>query len=411
MNDDELDRMLAHAAPITDGQVAALGLRDAETELMEEIMATTPTEVRLARTTGGPARGRRLRYRLVAVGAVAAAAAAAVLLVHDGTDGRHMAEAGSIRAADGTELPFLVPDDLPAGLRPASVAEHGQPEAWDVVALFGHATDGDLPTVDLVISWMNANEDSTMVPDTGLDPVTVRGHDGRACSGAACSAYGPGVQAAIEWTEQPGKAFSMTSPSLTADQLVAIADGLAITGHDAPPGSPPPGTVVGADDVRLGELPDGLPGPLDALGAREHKSGEIRPIEVPDSVPPGWSDDVVGPPDFLHVDYRLADPTGALTLAIEPGDAADIAAQVATDDAQPVDDVRGHPAWSATVPPGSGGGDVERRRLLWQEEPGVVVAVETFGTDYDLDVLRDVAESLRPASTAEWQALRDQAED
>jgi hypothetical protein len=41
MNDAELDRLVAATAPITEARVAALDLRDAEVELMEQVMATS----------------------------------------------------------------------------------------------------------------------------------------------------------------------------------------------------------------------------------------------------------------------------------------------------------------------------------------------------------------------------------
>jgi hypothetical protein len=113
------------------------------------------------------------------------------------------------------------------------------------------------------------------------------------------------------------------------------------------------------------------------------------------------------PPDFLHFTYRAADPTEALTIAIENGQGVDIAARLAEGGGERIDDVRGHPAWAFTLPPDGGGWEVERRSIVWEEQPGVLVTIETFGTEYDHDVLRDVAEGMHLASDAEWQGLLD----
>jgi hypothetical protein len=218
----------------------------------------------------------------------------------------------------------------------------------------------------------------------------VHGKSGHACSDAECAVLGPGVRSGVEWTERPGMVLKLASPSLTVEQLTAIADGLTIDG----------------DDVALGTVPDDLPVALDEL-ARRHTGapGTITELRL------DAQGHIVGdlpPRDFVDIRFRLADPTGWLNVMIEPGDEFDLAHKLATGLAEPIADVRGHPAWSITLPPGPGGWDIERRSILWQETPGVLVTLETGGTTYDVGVLRDVAEGLRPATDAEWQAMVDQ---
>jgi hypothetical protein len=406
MNDDELDRLVATSAPITEGQVASLDLRDAEIELMEEIMATTTREVRLVGEPRPP-RPRLTGFRIAAAAAAVVAVVAAGVAI-SGQDDSGSVDTGSTTPA-GTELPYLVPDHLPAGLSLAGAHALGQPTWYDNTVVYGRPAAEGLPDVDLTVSWVNANDEATHGSSTAYSPVTVRGHDGYACSGAACAGVGPGVQAAVEWTERAGKFFYLASPTLTVEQLVAIADGLVIGGHvddeDGPRGAV---FVIGLDEVNLGTVPDDLPAPLEELGRRDYRMDLSRPT-IPIDVDGSLSPAEMGPPDMVHLDYRLDDPTGALTVEVEPGEDFDLADTVAIGAGEPIADVRGHPAWSITLPPGPGF-DVERRSIVWQEAPGVVVAIETFGTDYDVDVLRDVAESLRPATDAEWQDMVDTAE-
>jgi hypothetical protein len=313
-----------------------------------------------------------------------------------------------LSATGTTELPRLVPDHLPAGLELSQIGQHGSQTWLDNSVFYGHRQPGEAPVVDLTISWVSANEgSSTDVPD--YPPATVRGHDGRSCAGAECAGiFGAGAQAGLAWTEAPGKWFYVSSPSLSVEQLTVIADGLVIGDHDAPSGWDP-STVIGVNEVNLGTLPADLPVPLDEVGRRNYKPepGTSPPIVVgtDGSVPPQ-------PADFIDLWYRQADdPTAALHVSVMPGDDLDIVGGLTGRTAEPIADVRGHPAQSVTLPVGTEGWDVERRRIVWQEAPDVVVMVETFGTPYDVDVLRDVAESLRPATDAEWQALENQLPD
>jgi hypothetical protein len=81
MNDERLDALLAATNPTSDASIRSLDLGAAESELMEEIMATTSqTDLGMVGSPPGPTADPRRRYRLV-VGLVAAAAAIAVAIV------------------------------------------------------------------------------------------------------------------------------------------------------------------------------------------------------------------------------------------------------------------------------------------------------------------------------------------
>lgn len=82
MNDERLDELVAATSPISDAMVRSLDLGAAETELMEAIMATTPTTDlgTVGDTSPRPRRRRTRRYR-VAVGLVAAVAAVTIAVV------------------------------------------------------------------------------------------------------------------------------------------------------------------------------------------------------------------------------------------------------------------------------------------------------------------------------------------
>ena len=64
MNDHELDQLVATAALVDDGWVGTLDLRDAESELMEEIVSTPRTSVPTGPTDtpmpGAPGAARRV---------------------------------------------------------------------------------------------------------------------------------------------------------------------------------------------------------------------------------------------------------------------------------------------------------------------------------------------------------------
>jgi hypothetical protein len=373
MNDDELDRMVAGAAPITDGHVASLGLRDAATELLEEIMATTTDELQLARDPRPPGQRRRTRYRaLAAAGAVVALGTAAVLGLRAQDDVATVGSDSETPPATA-DLPRLVPGDLPAGLALDSAYEFEGPRFWDEMATYGR---------DLAISWTRDGTGSGIEPGIELEQIAVRGHQGHACTGATCAQLGlSGIEAGVEWIERPGLQIYLASPSLTVDHLLGIADGL----------------VVDGDDVAVGDVPDDLPVELG-------EPGRVSSVEDPDD------GDLPQTPG-VDVIYRLADPSAAVRVTTKGGDAASLAAEL-TGEIEPIADVRGHPAWRATLPPGAvqpgdgGEWDVERRRIFWQEAPGVIATVETWGTDYDMAVLLDVAEGLRPAPDAEWAEMR-----
>ena len=194
------------------------------------------------------------------------------------------------------------------------------------------------------------------------------------------------------WEEAEGLTVSVASRTLDVDQLVSIAEGLAVDAD--------------ARTVDIGSLPDGLPGPLEpvaAAGVDEVTFGDPR------DRPAG---EASRPPDT----WRPTCPTSTSSsdnafVAEISGDAADLAVLRWASGATTATEVRGHPGWSGShelpgfddgegIVPGSQG---PLSALVWEEAPGVLVLVQTFGPSED--EARAMAESLRPATDDEWARM------
>jgi hypothetical protein len=422
MNDDhfELRRRLASATPVTDSQVAALDLRDAETELLEEIMATTTD------TSGTPevdlhsrppeVDRRHVGFRLAVAAAAVAVLGTAAVVGLGGDNGKGVSDApvGAAGRPDGQwgpgELPRLVPTDVPAGLELTDVYDSGQASEHDYVAYFGHEVDGELPVVDLAISWSNANEESTLGPPSGWGQVGVRDGDGYSCSGSLCEqTLGSNVAGGLRWTESPGKSFDLASPSMTVEQLVAIAEGLTITDQPNPDPTFPPERLVLIDDVQLGSVPADLPVRLDELDRHDYR-GPLTVTEVQGD--PEDQPDL--PPDFYHFTYRPPseeEVDEALMVEIEPASPAVVAGALAVEGPGEAIEVRGKPGWALTLPAGPAGWDIERTALVWQETPASMVRIETWGVDLGTDDLVEVAESLTTVTDAEYDEMAAVSDD
>jgi hypothetical protein len=317
------------------------------------------------------------------VAAVALAAGTVAVMATGEDDGRD--------TYTSTSVPRLVPDVIPDGLRPSGVTE--LPLDADVVpgsvpiTVYGDpAADDPFADADLAIYTSGR----PVVPDQRhelgeTDDVTVRGHAGLA------DEYVPsGVL--LLWQEDPGLSIGMGSRTLDLDQLLAIAEGL----------------VVDADarTVDLGPLPDGLAGTLAPVGSVDDFATSPAYAPVGLTVPASGG-------GYMAV-YRPVDPedlfTGASVAAFAGG--ADVLAVVRwmtfTDTAT---DVRGHPGWAGSyqLPPWDDGEGIVPgtenlfiSTLVWEEAPGVLALVQTFGADADA---RAMAESLRPVTDDEWTRL------
>jgi hypothetical protein len=383
MNDAELDRLVAATAPITEARVAALDLRDAEVELMEKVMATSASEKTLSSESPIAAPRRRHRWRRLAGAAVAALAAAtiAVVTVHAVTDDRRndVAIGGEVEVG----LPRLIADPPPDGYPVATLEAEGAQTAWEstldaesgYTVLYGDVAAPD-PSNDLVLTVAaGAQTDMLYGHGEGLQPVTVRGHRGQACAHGRCGVIPGG--STVSWDERSGLTIILQSRSFGVESLVAIADGLEVDGHQA----------------ELGRLPPGTTG-LDEVGRTQHW--------------PTAGDDPTG----HRVIYGIEQPAAGtarvrheVSATVTPGDAAALTLRAwQTGNGHRVT-VRGHDGWilmgspPQEDPPRQG----IRLSLIWMEAPGVLVdaTIQTMALEIDFD-LAGFAESLRPATDAEW---------
>ncbi|HEV7760958.1 MAG TPA: hypothetical protein VGO78_18260 [Acidimicrobiales bacterium] len=244
---------------------------------------------------------------------------------------------------------------------------------------------------DLVVNVWDASELTTDAAAqatgaldglTGTVDATVRGHAALVCAPPSCTVDGDVDVTTLWWHETDDVEVVLASRSLTVDQVVAIANGLTID----------------QEDVTLGALPAGLPGPLDEVG-RLHDTA----VAATRDAVAHW----VGYIDPADATGRFVDVT---TLA---GDGAELMALVWELGADEQVSVRGQDGWLAVADSGvvdAGGATVgagaqaaagvPQIDLIWQEASGVLVHVTSLGVSQD-QVL-DLVESLHAASDDEW---------
>jgi hypothetical protein len=402
MNDEELDKLVAATDPIGDVRVASLDLRDAETELMEEIMARSASEVILTADLPAPSRRRRRRRVLVAAAAVVAVAGAAVtvLALRSGSDDDG-SKPDDVSTQGLVELPHLIADPAPEGFDPPIIDApshvpprdaNGVPVPDGYLRLYGDV-GAEEPSSDLVVEvapYTDATPTRFLPGNGHMDPVTVRGHDGLACHGASCGTSF-GASAAVGWEERPGLEIVLKSRALEVDQLRMIAEGLSVDG----------------DEVVLGALPPGLPGPLDDVGRLPYGAwaGPNATTYQDPGIRVTYGRDLEGGPlETMH--------PAVISLTVRAGDQAALAWETWAAAERRRVRVRGHDGWLLSDislwPP----------TLVWSEAPGVIVEVEAVS----LSDLRDAesdpggrgdhpdpiafAESLRPATAEEWLAAQ-----
>lgn len=264
MNDQELDELVAAAAPVSEAWIAALDLGDAETELMEEIMATTGTPEPVLpepstepgmepgmeppgqppperSPTGGTAR----RFKLAVVG-VAAALLVGVVVVRatggggDGDDGTSDVQTPSEAAVppmladprpEGFEVRMVEPAE---GLAPAPPSD-GPIDTW----VYGELTPNAV-TNDVVLRMSPSPPEGDVLGE----PVSVRGQQGTLCSpGPNQCDFGNNVTG-VSWTEPSGAYVSVESRTFDTTQILAIADGVVVDGDTVELGNVPPDVTV-----------------------------------------------------------------------------------------------------------------------------------------------------------------------
>jgi hypothetical protein len=311
-----------------------------------------------------------------AVTAVALAAGAVAVVSDGGSD-------GGDPATTATTAPQLVPDVVPDGLRSAGVVELPADDAGapsQTISLYGDpAADDPVAASDLAVLTI-----ATSIPsDQGGEPVTVRGHEGLVGEVLPFATT-------VYWEEAEGFTIMLASRTLAVGQLVAAAEGLAVDAD--------------ARTVDLGGLPDGLPGPLNPVA-----SSDIRDVRFGVRTVLPLRQSTAGHVVGYRPDHYTA--FGNAFVATFAGDEADLAILRWSAGATTATEVRGHAGWSGSyelpgfddgegIVPGSQG---PLSTVVWEEAPGVLVLVETFGPE--LDEARAMAESLRPATGDEWDRM------
>lgn len=320
----------------------------------------------------GPPPGRsRPVAALAAVTILLVAAAGVVALLRDGDDTSDV-------STDRSVVPRLVADDVPEGMAPtgavdlplpdeladllaATVSVYGDPQADDP---FAEADLGifavDLSSID---SDPNAATGEIVSPSDGIDQggdaVTVRGQPGV----VETSSLG----LTLSWEETPGLHVQLASFTLDRGQLLTVAEEL----------------VVDGTDVRLGSAPPGVTSPLTPIGTTSLAPG-LAPTLVPSTA------------EAHLIGYQSDDGARSAVVTTFAGDASDIAVARWVSGAHEQVAVRDRAGWSGMTEP-------ETRTLVWEEAPGLLVWVQ--GSGIGEDDVRAIAESLRPATGTEWDAL------
>jgi hypothetical protein len=313
-----------------------------------------------------------------AVTVLALAAGTLAVVTDDGTG-------GGDPATTGTSVPGLIPEAVPEGLRPAGVVElptDNSGPGVESISVYGDpAADDPFATSDLGI----LTDDGPLAPNEGGEAVDVRGHDGFVQEVLP-------LTTTVLWEEAEGLTIAVASRSLDVDQLVAVAEGLAVDAD--------------ARTVDLGSLPADVPGPLEPIASTDIDQVLFGVQGV--LLPAGESTTghVAG---YLPEDYDNI--FGNAFVAELTADATDLAALRWASGATAATEVRGHPAWSGShelpgfddgegIVPGSQG---PLSALVWEEAPGTLILVQTFGPSED--EARELAESLRPATGDEWARM------
>lgn len=163
---DELDSLVERIARVSDTDAAALPLRAAETDLMEEIMST-PLLESLPGTE--PPRRRRGARRLVALAGAAAVVTAGVLVAQSGDDEQTAWAAELLEVAESA--PRLMVDEPGWGVV----------RAYEFSVESGEVTFGD-GTDELELTWLPGDQYGSLLADRREsidheDEVVVAGHE------------------------------------------------------------------------------------------------------------------------------------------------------------------------------------------------------------------------------------------
>jgi hypothetical protein len=314
---------------------------------------------------GHGARRPRPAFVLATVTAVIAvvAAAAVVAVTHTGDDDEVVpTQAGGV--------PTLIPDVVPDGLTALGALDlPREPEAQGAERLT-ESVYGDPAAPD---PFAGAELGVSVLRSEGADaigdsPLTVRGHSGWATVESATGRH------FVTWEEASGVLASVTSATVPQAELIAVAEGLTFSAdytHVDATVLPPGLSLVGSlDDVAF--------------------TGALTPVVLPAETPGhlvGYGDPVghravsvatfgIEPDELTVLKWGLGEPAGEVT-------------------------VRGHTGLLHSQPTGSADGG-PLLSVLWEEQPGVFCIV---AGDVDQAALLATAESLHPATEAQWADL------
>jgi hypothetical protein len=332
----------------------------------------------------GPPPGRsRLVAALAAVTVLLVAAAGVVTLLRGGDETADV-------STDRSVVPRFVADEVPEGMAPTGAVDLPLPDELagvlvTTVSVYGDPqADDPFAEADLGIfvrdasaigSGPNTASGEVLSPSDGSDQVgdavTVRGHPGT----VEASSLG----LTLGWEEAPGLHVQLASSTLDRGQLLSVAEEL----------------VVDGTEVRLGAAPPGVTSPLAPIGTTSLVPG-LAPGAAP-GVAPGVAPTLVPSTGEGHVvGYQSDDGARSAVVTALEGDASDIAVARWVGGAHERVAVRERAGWSGATEP-------ETRALVWEEAPGLLVWVQGFGIGGG-DV-HAIAESLRPATGTEWDAL------
>jgi hypothetical protein len=374
----ELDRRGREAAAALRRSIDTLVVDDAN----DAPVPPGPAVISLGQPTGDGGRRGARRWSLAAAAvAVVAAVGGAVALLASGDDGQAVRSRGPVD--------HLLPGPLPAGFEPVHAINIPDPAAMEFgfdIAIYGDPDTDDPWTATLAIAHLVADEELLGGPPSNGELVTVAGHDAwlRESEGIGGAWTGQGWE--VEWQVDDGRLI--VSGAVSREEILAAAEAASTE-----PAIDPSGLPDGYTELARGPF-------VDTMLFTSLFEGNIDEFGL-------GSDDGPG----LAVTY--ADPSNrdavrtAVVVAQHPGptSAVDLL-HLSFPDAEETT-VRGHHAviGRSSEPPGSAGAEGVVA-VQWAEPDGQVVTVVGFGVA-EYDVLR-VAQGLRPASTDEIAALREE---
>jgi hypothetical protein len=185
----------------------------------------------------------------------------------------------------------------------------------------------------------------------------------------------PALGEVVQWSDSAGRAIVVASHTLDREQVVVIAGAL----------------VVDHGSARLGAVPAGLPGRLEEVAEVTHLPAPTMDLGLV------WTQDVMASSSLIGTGPGRS--SRRLFVATTTGDDADLTLLRWLWSAHASTEVRGHEGWRGA----SEGDELAQQALLWEEAPGVIVAIQSTGVS--ASTVARVAAGLRPATADEWDGV------